>query len=177
MLVGVCWRNNMEWGQQIFFVLTASKSCRQYFFPAYTEVFNPCKTCRAEGEVMLEWDCPHILCKKLLVLSLWTHLFSITLVRDRAEFAQPDLLIIQGPLIWRNHICVFSPAYFKAFHCLWGGRQWDEDPFYPLQCWWPVAIRPFVIEWVRICLCHCHMKTGTETSVIPPVETGAGRGW
>jgi len=34
-------------------------------------------------------------------------LFSIAFVKDRAEFAQPDLLTMQGPLIWRNHIlCV-----------------------------------------------------------------------
>lgn len=46
-------------------------------------------------------------CAKTPGFVIMNTLFSIALVKDRAEFAQPDLLIIQEPLIWRNHIlCV-----------------------------------------------------------------------
>lgn len=43
-------------------------------------------------------------CAKTPGFVIMNTLFSIALVRDRAEFAQPDLLIIQGPLIQTNHI-------------------------------------------------------------------------
>lgn len=65
--------------------------------------------------------------------------------------------------------CMFSPPYFIAFHCLWGGRQWDDCS---LQCWWTAAVGPLVAQWIRICLYHCYMKTGTETSIVPAMEVG-----
>lgn len=43
-------------------------------------------------------------CAKTPGFVIMNTLFSIALVNYRAEFAQPDLLIIQEPLIWRNHI-------------------------------------------------------------------------
>lgn len=30
----------------------------------------------------------------------------------------------------------------------------------------------FVVKWVEICPCHCHVKAGTETLVIPDREQG-----
>lgn len=32
----------------------------------------------------------------------------------------------------------------------------------------------FVVKWVEICPCHCPVKAGTDTSVIPTGEAGTG---
>lgn len=117
---------------------------------------------------------PPNLVQKLLILLLRTLCLALLLWETGLNFLSLIYWSYMGFSSGETTSFVFSPAYFKAFHCLWGGRQWDDDPLYPLQCWWAIAVSPFVVECVRICLCHYHMKTGTGTSVIPAVETGAG---
>lgn len=107
-LVGVCFRKNMKWVGSVDLLSLPwqqvdGASCQRYFFPVCTEVFNPCKACRAEGEVMLEWDGPWILYKNSWFCH-YEHFVYHCSCESRSEFAQPDLLTIQSLLIQKKHI-------------------------------------------------------------------------
>lgn len=115
-------------------------------------------------------------CAKIPGFVILHTLFSIALVR-RQNLLSLMYWSCKGLSSGVITSCMFDPAYFNAFHWLWGGRWWDDNPLHPLWCWGAVAICPFVVKWVRICPCHCHVKTGTETSIISAVEAEGGRGW
>lgn len=59
---------------------------------------------------MLEWDGPES-CTKTPGFVIINTLFIIALMRDRSEFAQPDLLTIQSLLIQKNphFVCLTLP--------------------------------------------------------------------
>lgn len=113
--MGVCFRKNIKWVGSVDLLSLPwqqadGASCQQYFFPVCTEVFNPCKSCRAEGEVMLEWDGPWILYKNSWFCH-YEHFVYHCSCESRSEFSQPDLFTIQSLLIQKktHFVCLVLP--------------------------------------------------------------------